>query len=109
MGKLKDVSFEYFVNGNRIVPDYLTKSTINQVFGSNEYSIVGTLPENEEINMIEVIMKAKDQTGPVENKISLPPCILPLYPVPSPEPLVYADMFIQRCWCAFYPKDCTDT
>merc|ERR1712088_64885 len=75
--KLKDVSFEYIVNGNRIVPESLTSSTINQVFGSNEYSIVGTLPENEEINMIEVVMKAKDQTGPVENKISLPPCVLP--------------------------------
>jgi len=85
--KLKDVSFEYFVNGNRIVPEYLTESTINQVFGSNEYSIVGTLPENEEINMIEVIMKAKDQIGPFATKISLPPCILPVYPVPRPEPL----------------------
>merc|ERR1719166_471653 len=85
--KLKDISFEYFVNGNRIVPEYLTSSTINQVFGSNEYSIVGTLPENEEINMIEVVMRAKDQTGPVENKISLPPCILPVFPVPRPEPL----------------------
>merc|ERR1711936_1410506 len=83
--KLKDVSFEYIVNGNRIVPESLTSSTINQVFGSNEYSIVGTLPENEEINMIEVVMKAKDQTGSVENQISLRPCILPVFPVPSPE------------------------
>merc|ERR1712038_1712730 len=87
MGKLKDVSFEYFVNGNRIVPESLTSSTINQVFGSNEYSIVGTLPENEEINMIEVVMKARDQTGPVENLISLQPCIRPLPLVPSPQPL----------------------
>merc|ERR1712038_678054 len=83
--KLKDVSFEYIVNGNRIVPESLTSSTINQVFGSNEYSIVGTLPENEEINMIEIVMKAKDQTGSVENLISLRPCILPVFPVPSPE------------------------
>ena len=65
----------------------MTSSTINQVFGSNEYSIVGTLPENEEINMIEIVMKAKDQTGSVENKISLRPCILPVSPVPSPKPL----------------------
>jgi len=85
--KLKDVSFEYIVNGNRIIPEYLTSPTINQVFGSNEYSIVGTLPESEEINEIKVVMKAKDQMGIVEKLITIKPCILPVYPLPSPKPL----------------------
>jgi len=85
--KLKDVSFEYIVNGNRIVPENLTSPTINQVFGSNEYSIVGTLPESEEINEIKVVMKAKDQVGIVEKLITIKPCILPVYPLPSPKPL----------------------
>jgi len=85
--KLKDVSFEYIVNGNRIVPENLTSPTINQVFGSNEYSIVGTLPESEEINEIKVVMKAKDQEGIVEKLITIKPCILPVYPLPSPKPL----------------------
>jgi len=85
--KLKDVSFEYIVNGNRIVPENLNSPTINQVFGSNEYSIVGTLPESEEINEIKVVMKAKDQVGIVEKLITIKPCILPVYPLPSPKPL----------------------
>merc|ERR1712223_312563 len=85
--KLKDVSFEYIVNGNRIVPENLTSPAINQVFGSNEYSIVGTLPESEEINEIKVVMKAKDQMGIVEKLITIKPCILPVYPLPSPKPL----------------------
>jgi len=85
--KLKDVSFEYIVNGKRIVPENLTSPTINQVFGSNEYSIVGTLPESEEINEIKVVMKAKDQVGIVEKLITIKPCILPVYPLPSPKPL----------------------
>jgi len=85
--KLKDVSFEYIVNGNRIVPENLTSPTINQVFGSNEYAIVGTLPESEEINEIKVVMKAKDQVGNVEKLITIKPCILPVYPLPSPKPL----------------------
>merc|ERR1712170_275368 len=85
--KLKDVSFEYIVNGNRIVPENLNSTAINQVFGSNEYSIVGTLPENEEINEIKVVMKAMDQIGIVEKLITIKPCILPVYPLPSPKPL----------------------
>merc|ERR1711988_1700348 len=85
--KLKDVSFEYIVNGKRIVPENLTTSTINQVFGSNEYSVVGSLPEDEEINEIEVILKGKDQVGYFSEIIQLRPCILPIFPLPSPKPL----------------------
>merc|ERR1712172_479182 len=32
--KLKDVTFEYTVNGKRILPENLTTTAINQVFGS---------------------------------------------------------------------------
>merc|ERR1719446_2021041 len=65
--KLKDVTFEYIVNGKRILPENLTTTAINQVFGSNEYSIAGKFPEDEDINVIKVIMKGKDQVGAYEN------------------------------------------
>merc|ERR1711936_1176677 len=45
--KLKDVTFEYLVNGERIIPENLTSTSINQVFGSAEYSIIGTLPDQK--------------------------------------------------------------
>merc|ERR1719461_1239299 len=42
--KLKDVTFEYLVNGERIKPELLTSISIDKVFGSAEYSITGALP-----------------------------------------------------------------
>merc|ERR1712241_1234800 len=75
--KLKDVTFEYLVNGERIVPENLTTTTIDQVFGSNEYSIAGTFPEEEEVNEIQVIMKAKNQIGSIEKFFYLRPCYIP--------------------------------
>jgi hypothetical protein len=74
---LKDVTFEYLVNGERIVPENLTTTTIDQVFGSNEYSIAGTFPEEEEVNEIQVIMKAKNQIGSIEKFFYLRPCYIP--------------------------------
>merc|ERR1712110_740606 len=106
--KLRDVSFEYIVNGNRIVPENLTSPIINQVFGSNEYSVVGSLPENEEINEIKVVMKAKDQIGFVEKLITIKPCILPVYPLASPKPLpdqiTPLPILPKRCFPVFVPQ-----
>merc|ERR1712223_942395 len=82
--KLKDVTFEYLVNGERIVPENLTTTTIDQVFGSNEYSIAGTFPEEKQVNEIEVIMKAKNQIGSIEKFFYLRPCYVP-HPVTLPE------------------------
>ena len=84
--KLRDVTFEYIVNGNRILPDNLTTTAINQVFGSNEYSIAGKFPEDEDINVIKVIMKGKDQVGAYENIIILRPCTF-IRPTARPKPL----------------------
>merc|ERR1711971_1192271 len=120
--KLKDVTFEYLVNGNRIVPEYLTSTAINQVFGSNEYSITGTFPEDEEINEIQVILKAKDQSGLIEKLFSLRPCyqilsvtkpnplsdVIPNLPIPdrcfpmvAPQPIWEQspnEQFMERLW-----------
>jgi len=82
--KLKDVTFEYLVNGERIVPENLTTTAIDQVFGSNEYSIAGTFPEEKQVNEIEVIMKAKNQIGSIEKFFYLRPCYIP-HPVTLPE------------------------
>jgi len=84
--KLRDVTFEYIVNGNRILPENLTTTVINQVFGSNEYSIAGKFPEDEDINVIKVIMKGKDQVGAYENIITLRPCTF-IRPTARPKPL----------------------
>merc|ERR1712203_286352 len=43
--KLKDVTFEYLVNGERIKPDNLTLTAIDKVFGSAEYSIAAAIPD----------------------------------------------------------------
>merc|ERR1712223_1978864 len=82
--KLKDVTFEYLVNGERIAPENLTTTAIDQVFGSNEYSIAGTFPEDKQVNEIEVIMKAKNQIGSIEKFFYLRPCDIP-HPVTLPE------------------------
>merc|ERR1719266_3191246 len=84
--KLRDVTFEYIVNGKRILPENLTTTAINQVFGSNEYSITGKFPEDEDINVIKVIMKGKDQVGAYENIIIIRPCTF-IRPTARPKPL----------------------
>merc|ERR1711944_318055 len=58
--KLKDVTFEYLVNGERIMPDNLALTEIDQVFGSTEYSIAGVIPEDEEIDEIKVIIRGQN-------------------------------------------------
>merc|ERR1719195_2311794 len=73
--KLKDVSFEYLVNGERIEPEFLTSTSINKVFGSAEYSITGTLPTYEEINKIQVKINAQTDLGPFEDLFILTPCL----------------------------------
>jgi len=84
--KLRDVTFEYIVNGKRILPENLTTTAINQVFGSNEYSIAGKFPEDEDINVVKVIMKGKDQVGAYENIITIRPCTF-IRPTARPKPL----------------------
>ena len=65
-----------------IAPEQMTSSVINKAFGFNEYSVVGSLPEDEDIDTIQIIMEAQDQTGTLQNFISLKNCTKFDYPVP---------------------------
>lgn len=76
--KLKDVTFEYLINGKKIPSDQLTTTDINQAFGSSEYLVTGSYLENKEINEIEIIVKSQNK---VKDTISLKPCFT------SPKPL----------------------
>merc|ERR1711976_481459 len=73
--KLKHVTFEYLVNGERIESEFLTSTSIDKVFGSAEYSITGTLPNYEEINEIQVKINAQTDLGPFEDLFILTPCL----------------------------------
>ena len=72
--KLKNVNFEYMVNGEKLEPQNLTSTNIKRIFGAHEYSIVGEFDTLQEINEIQIIMKAEDTTGNIEKMISLKPC-----------------------------------
>ena len=72
--KLKNVNFEYMVNGEKLEPQNLTSTNMKRIFGAHEYSIVGEFDTLQEINEIQIIMKAEDTTGNIEKMISLKPC-----------------------------------
>ena len=100
--KLKDVTLEYFVNGNRLPSQQLTSTSINQVFGSNEFSVAGSYPENEEINEVQVIIKSQDK---IISTISFKPCgSIPtqthrcIPKVSTDMKLSSTEMFIERLW-----------
>jgi hypothetical protein len=38
------------------MPEYMTSTSLDLVFGSNDYAITGSFPENEEINEIQIII-----------------------------------------------------
>jgi hypothetical protein len=57
------------VNGKKIPKEQLTLTAVDQAFGSNEYSVTGSLPENEKINEIRIIMKVQNK---IQNEISIP-------------------------------------
>ena len=74
------------VNGKEIPKEQLTLTAVDQAFGSNEYSVAGSLPENEKLNEIQVIMKVKNK---IQNKISIPGSALKQSPTES---------FMRRLW-----------
>ena len=49
------------VNGKEIPKEQLTLTAVDQAFGSNEYSVAGSLPEFEKINDITIIMKVQNK------------------------------------------------
>ena len=96
--KLKDVTLEYFVNGKRLSSQQLTSTSINQVFGSNEFSVAGGYPENEEINEVQVVIKSQDK---IKNTISFKPCGSITTQTHRCIPKASTDMklrFIERIW-----------
>ena len=72
---MKDVTFKYLVNGERIVQNRLTESKISRVFGSAEYSIVGDVPKNKEINKIRIIIHGQTDSKPFKEELVLTPCL----------------------------------
>ena len=62
------------VNGEKLEPQNLTSTNMKRIFGAHEYSIVGEFDTLQEINEIQIIMKAEDTTGNIEKMISLKPC-----------------------------------
>merc|ERR1711976_794207 len=95
--KLKDVTFEYLVNGDRIKPEFLTSTSIDKVFGSAEYSITGTLPNYEEINEIQVKLNAQTDLGPFEDLFILTPCLRD-HPRSFPDNEDHKIIDIERCF-----------
>jgi len=98
--KLKDVTFEYLVNGEVIAPENLTSISFDKVFGLDEYSITGTLSNYEEVNEIEVKINAQTDLGFFEESLILTPCGLDHvdHPrsFPTTEDLKVIDIF--RCF-----------
>merc|ERR1711962_361943 len=95
--KLKDVTFEYLVNGERIEPEFVTSTSIDKVFGSAEYSITGTLPTYEEINEIQVKINAQTDLGPFEDLFILTPCLRD-HPRSFPDNEDHETIDIGRCF-----------
>merc|ERR1719266_1227959 len=82
------------------MPQNLTLTTIDTVFGSAEYSIAGTFPEDEEINEIQVIVRGQHDINPFQKHITFTPCFgkQPRF-LPSNEDNSFID--VGRCLPAF--------
>ena len=100
--KLKDVTFEYLVNGEKLSTRQLTSTSINQVFGSSEFSVAGNYSKTEEINEVQVIIKTQDK---IQSTISVKPCgPIPtetqrcIPKVPTDTKPISTDMFMKRLW-----------
>ena len=87
-----DVSFEYMVNGERIMPEYLTSTSLDYVFGLNEYAITGSFNQDEEISDIQIIIKGEDDLGSFV-KLITPYAISQPQWVQSP-----TEEFMERLW-----------
>ena len=82
--KLKKVSFEYLVNGHRIVQKDLTSTYLERAFGNTEYSVVGELKDileikedtNEiiEIETFDIVIKAENNFGSYQEILRMSNC-----------------------------------
>jgi hypothetical protein len=81
---LKKVSFEYLVNGHRIVQKDLTSTYLERAFGNTEYSVVGELKDileikdgtNEiiEIETFDIVIKAENNFGSYQETLRMSNC-----------------------------------
>ena len=74
------------------MPEYMTSTSLDLVFGSNDYAITGSFPENEEINEIQIIINGQDDLG-IFTDVLTPFVISQPQWVPSP-----AEEFMERLW-----------
>ena len=82
--KLKKVSFEYLVNGHRIIQKDLTSTYLERAFGNTEYSVVGELKDileikdgtNEiiEIETFDIVIKAENNFGSYQETLRMSNC-----------------------------------
>ena len=78
--KLKKVSFEYLVNGHRIVQKDLTSTYLEKAFGNTEYSMAGEFEDILEINEIveiktfEIVIKAENDVGSYQETLRMLKC-----------------------------------
>ena len=81
---MKKVSFEYLVNGHRIVQKDLTSTYLERAFGNTEYSVVGELKDileikedtNEiiEIETFDIVIKAENNFGSYQETLRMSNC-----------------------------------
>ena len=74
------------------MPQLLTSTSLDLVFGSNDYSITGLLPKNEVINDLQIIISGQDDIGSFTNVIT-PFVISQPQWVQTP-----AEEFMERLW-----------
>lgn len=82
--KLKKVTFEYLVNGKRIVQKHLTSTYLEKAFGNTEYSMAGEIEDileiNEDTNEIveietfEIVIKAENDVGSYQETLRMLNC-----------------------------------
>ena len=80
------------VNGKPIKSGDLTSTSVDLVFGSNEYSISGTFPDFEEINDFEIIISGQNNLVDLDMVLTPFPHFQPTM-IPNP-----VDEFMERIW-----------
>ena len=112
--KLRDVNFQYLVNGKIIQPEFLTRKFFKNAYGKKEYVIVGEIEENQ-IDNFEIKIDGQDANGDYASDLKMFPCpvfrdieqksdlfphrCIPIRPIPSPvwqkSP---TEAFMERLW-----------
>ena len=113
--KLRDVNFQYIVNGKTIQTEFLTRKFFKNAYGKNEYVIVGEIEDNQ-IDNFEIKIDGQDANGDYTSDLKMFPCpvlrdieeqkselfphrCIPIRPIPRPvwqkSP---TEAFMERLW-----------